>query len=190
MCGLEFHISPLSFYQVNTAQAERLYLRAMGLAGLTGSETVIDLYCGNGTITRLAAQHAAHVIGVEIVPEAIENAQRNAERNGIDNAKFRVGKAEEVLPALLEEGIRADVLIVDPPRAGLDPKCIDAIRVLAPSRIIYVSCNPATLARDIALLEHPSESDASPAYCPDAVRAYDLFARTVHVETVISLSRV
>ncbi|MCR5675465.1 MAG: 23S rRNA (uracil(1939)-C(5))-methyltransferase RlmD [Lachnospiraceae bacterium] len=191
MCGLRFRISPLSFYQVNTAQAERLYRQAMEFAGLIGKETVIDLYCGIGTITLLAARQAARVIGVEVVPEAIADAEQNAALNGITNAAFRVGKAEEVLPKLLDEGIRADVLIVDPPRAGLDPSCIEAIRILAPSRIIYISCNPATLARDLRLLcGDDSDREPSAAYRPEAVRACDLFAKTVHVEVCCLLERL
>lgn len=204
MCGLRFRISPLSFYQVNTAQAERLYRQAMEFAALTGSETVIDLYCGIGTITLLAAKHAARVIGVEIVPEAVRDAEANAVLNGIDNAQFRAGKAEEILPALKDEGICPDVLIVDPPRAGLDPFCIDAIRHLAPSRIVYISCNPATLARDLKLLislpiqdeddAQESLSDAreslAPCYRLTAARAYDLFPRSIHVEVVSLLQRM
>jgi 23S rRNA (uracil1939-C5)-methyltransferase len=196
MCGLRFRISPLSFYQVNTAQAERLYRQAMEFAALTGSETVIDLYCGIGTITLLAAKHAARVIGVEIVPEAVRDAEANAVLNGIDNAQFRAGKAEEILPALKDEGICPDVLIVDPPRAGLDPSCIDAIRHLAPSRIVYISCNPATLARDLKLLislpiqdEDDAQESLAPCYRLTAARAYDLFPRSIHVETVVLLSK-
>ncbi|MBR5116416.1 MAG: 23S rRNA (uracil(1939)-C(5))-methyltransferase RlmD [Lachnospiraceae bacterium] len=188
MCGLRFRISPLSFYQVNTEQAERLYRQAMEFADLTGSETVIDLYCGIGTITLLAAQHAAYVIGVEIVPEAIEDAKGNAALNGITNVEFRVGKAEEALPALVGQGVSADVLIVDPPRAGLDPACIEAIRMLAPKHIVYVSCNPATLARDVELLADDSR-DGAASYRLDAARPSDLFARTCHVEVCSLLIR-
>ena len=180
MCGLRFRISPLAFYQVNTAQAERLYRQAMSFAALTGKEIVVDLYCGIGTITLLAARKAARVIGVEIVPEAVRNAQENAALNGITNVEFRAGKAEEVFPAMKEEGIRPDVLIVDPPRAGLDPACIDAIHILAPARVVYISCNPATLARDLGLL--------SGDYFLNAVQAYDLFPRSIHVETVVLLN--
>ncbi|MBQ3789651.1 MAG: 23S rRNA (uracil(1939)-C(5))-methyltransferase RlmD [Lachnospiraceae bacterium] len=189
MCDLTFHISPLSFYQVNTEQAERLYRQAMDFAALTGTETVIDLYCGIGTITLLAAGQAARVIGVEVVPEAIEDAKGNAIRNGIENAVFQVGRAEEVLPALLRDGVRADVLIVDPPRAGLDPACIDAIRTLSPKRIVYISCNPATLARDLALLAHPEDEGLS-AYQLTAARPYDLFSRTVHCEVCCLLTKL
>ncbi|MCR5178802.1 MAG: 23S rRNA (uracil(1939)-C(5))-methyltransferase RlmD [Lachnospiraceae bacterium] len=182
MCGLKFFISPLAFYQVNTPQAERLYDQALEYAALTGNERVIDLYCGIGTLTLAAAKRAAHVTGVEIVPDAIECARKNACENGIDNVDFIAGSAEEILPALADKTPAADVLIVDPPRAGLAASCIDAILSLSPSKIIYVSCNPSTLARDLKLL--------SDNYSLTAARPFDMFPKTCHVETVALLSKL
>lgn len=189
MCGLHFALSPLSFYQVNTPQAERLYKQAMAFAALTGKEEVIDLYCGIGTISLLAATRARHVTGVEIIPAATRDAQDNALRNGIDNADFITGKAEEVLPRMAADGSHPDVLIVDPPRAGLDPSCIEAILTLAPSRIVYISCNPSTLARDLKLLTARPEDPSAPLYALTKARAFDLFPQTGHVETVVLLTQ-
>jgi len=177
-----FHISPLSFYQVNPVQTEKLYGLALAYAGLTGKETVWDLYCGIGTISLFLAKNAKQVYGVEIVPQAIEDAQENARINGIDNAEFYVGKAEEVLPEKLEkEGIRADVIVVDPPRKGCDEKCLETILKMRPERIVYVSCDSATLARDLRVL-------ADGGYEVKKVRGVDQFGGTVHVETVALLS--
>ncbi len=181
--GITFAISPLSFYQVNPIQTEKLYSLALEYAGLTGEETVWDLYCGIGTISLFMAQCAKEVYGVEIVPQAIEDARENAERNHIENAAFYVGKAEEVLPRLYEEEhIFADVICVDPPRKGCDEACLNTIIKMAPKRIVYVSCNSATLARDLKYL-------CENGYEIRKVRAVDQFGQTVHTETVILLSR-
>ena len=180
--GITFAISPLSFYQVNPIQTERLYGIALDYAGLTGTETVWDLYCGIGTISLFMAKRAKQVYGVEIVEQAIHDARRNAVRNGINNASFYVGKAEEVLPHLYEkEGIHADVICIDPPRKGCDSACLETIRKMMPDRIVYVSCDSATLARDLKYL-------CANGYELRRARAVDLFGHTVHVETVVMLS--
>ena len=180
--GITFAISPLSFYQVNPIQTEKLYSLALEYAGLTGEETVWDLYCGIGTISLFMAQCAKEVHGVEIVPQAIVDARKNAERNHIENATFYVGKAEEVLPRLYEEEhIFADVICVDPPRKGCDEACLNTIIKMAPKRIVYVSCDSATLARDLKYL-------CENGYEIRKVRAVDQFGQTVHVETVVKLS--
>ena len=180
--GITFAISSLSFYQVNPIQTEKLYSLALEYAGLTGEETVWDLYCGIGTISLFMAQRAKAVYGVEIVPQAIEDARKNAERNHIENATFYVGKAEEVLPRLYEEEhIFADVICVDPPRKGCDEACLNTIIKMAPQRIVYVSCDSATLARDLKYL-------CENGYEIRKVRAVDQFGQTVHVETVVLLS--
>ena len=182
--GITFAISPLSFYQVNPIQTEKLYSLALEYAGLTGEETVWDLYCGIGTISLFMAQCAKEVHGVEIVPQAIEDARKNAERNHIENATFYVGKAEEVLPRLYEEEhIFADVICVDPPRKGCDEACLNTIIKMAPKRIVYVSCDSATLARDLKYL-------CENGYEIRKVRAVDQFGQTVHVETVCLLSKL
>ena len=180
---VKFRISPLSFYQVNPVQTEKLYRLALEYAGLTGRETVWDLYCGIGTISLFLAQRAAHVYGVEIVPEAIRDARENAAVNGLTNADFYVGKAEEVLPEQFEKnGIRADVIVVDPPRKGCDELCLNTMLKMQPERIVYVSCDSATLARDLKIL-------CDGGYTMDRVRAVDQFGHTVHVETVCLLSK-
>ena len=187
--AVTFRISPLSFYQVNPEQTQKLYSLAMNYAGLTGKETVWDLYCGVGTISLFMARRAGKVYGVEIIPEAIENAKANAERNGIENAQFYVGKAEEVLPAYVQERREAgetpdiDVICVDPPRKGCDAKCLETILEIRPERVVYVSCDPATLARDLRIL-------ADGGYRLQKVRPVDQFGHTVHVETVVLMSRV
>ncbi len=182
--GITFAISPLSFYQVNPVQTEKLYSLALDYAGLTGTETVWDLYCGIGTISLFMAKKARKVYGIEVVEQAIMNARENARQNHIDNAQFYVGKAEEVLPRLYEEeGIRADVICVDPPRKGCDMACLETIVKMAPQRIVYVSCDSATLARDLKYL-------CANGYGLRRVRAADLFAQTVHVETVVQLSQL
>ncbi len=181
--GITFAISPLSFYQVNPIQTERLYGIALDYAGLTGTETVWDLYCGIGTISLFMAKRAKQVYGVEIVEQAILDARRNAVRNGIDNASFYVGKAEEVLPGLYEkEGIYADVICVDPPRKGCDSACLETICKMMPDRIVYVSCDSATLARDLKYL-------CANGYELRCARAVDLFGHTVHVEVACCLQR-
>ncbi len=180
---LEFKISPLSFYQVNPLQTEKLYSLALAYAGLTGKETVWDLYCGIGTISLFLAGNAEKVCGVEIIPQAIRDAKENASCNNITNASFFTGKAEEVLPQKYEkEGIRADVIVVDPPRKGCDPDCLSTILKMQPKRIVYVSCDPATLARDLRAF-------AVGGYLPEKIRPVDQFPQTVHVETVVLLQR-
>lgn len=185
---LTFHISPLSFYQVNPVQTEKLYSLALEYAGLTGQETVWDLYCGIGTISLFLAGKAKQVYGVEIVPQAIADARENAVRNGIGNAAFFVGKAEEALkefyPGADREGAaHPDVVVVDPPRKGCDEACLRAILEAAPERIVYVSCDPATLARDLRVL-------CDGGYGIERVRGVDQFGMTVHVETICCLNRV
>lgn len=180
--GLVFTISPQSFYQVNPVQTENIYSQALSYAGLTGNETVWDLYCGIGTISLFLARQAKQVYGVEIVPQAIDDARQNAVRNGIDNAKFYVGKAEEVLPHLYEtEGIFADVIVVDPPRKGCDEACLNTILKMGPKRLVYVSCDSATLARDLKYL-------CSQGYELKCGRAFDNFPMGGHVETVIMMT--
>ena len=182
--GIQFQISPLSFYQVNPVQTERLYSQALEYAQLTGQETVWDLYCGIGTISLFLAQKAKQVYGVEIVEQAIEDAKQNAKMNGIKNAQFYVGKAEEVLPEKYEkEQICADVIVVDPPRKGCDESCLETMIKMQPKRIVYVSCDSATLARDLKYL-------CENGYELCKVRAVDQFCHTGHVETVACLQRV
>lgn len=181
--GLTFSISPLSFYQVNPVQTEKIYSQALSYAGLTGEETVWDLYCGIGTISLFLAQKAKMVYGVEIVPQAIEDARQNAARNRISNARFYVGKAEEVLPEKYEtEGIHADVIVVDPPRKGCDEACLSTMVRMKPERIVYVSCDCATLARDLKYL-------CGNGYELVRGRIFDNFPQSVHVETVCLLTR-
>ena len=179
---IQYQISPLSFFQVNPVQTERLYGTALEYAGLTGKETVWDLYCGIGTISLFLAQKAKMVYGVEIIPQAIEDAERNAGINGIENAQFFVGKAEEVLPEKYEkEGVHADVIVVDPPRKGCDEALIRTMVEMQPEKIVYVSCDPATLARDLKRI-------CEGGYEIRRVRGVDMFPETVHVETVVLLS--
>ncbi len=181
--AISYHISPQSFYQVNPEQTEKLYSLALEYAGLTGKETVWDLYCGIGTISLFLAGKAGHVYGVEIVPQAIEDAKDNAERNGFSNAEFFVGKAEEVLPEFYEkQKQRADVIVVDPPRKGCDEKCLETMLLMQPEKIVYVSCDSATLSRDLKVLTEGG-------YELKRVRAVDQFAHTTHVETVCLLVR-
>lgn len=181
--SIKYCISPLSFYQVNPVQTEKLYGTALEYAGLTGDEIVWDLYCGIGTISLFLAQKARKVYGVEVVPEAIEDARENAEINGFENVEFFVGKAEEVLPRWYEKNrIRADVIVVDPPRKGCDQVCLDTIAEMAPERVVYVSCDSATLARDLKYL-------CDRGYELRKVRCCDMFGWTGHVETVVMLSR-
>ena len=209
---LTFHISPLSFYQVNPVQTEKLYSLALEYAGLTGKETVWDLYCGIGTISLFMASRAGKVCGVEIVPQAIEDAKENAIRNGIENAEFYVGKAEEVLPAFYEklseaedgaasgvtdraedqadsarnarqDMLHPDVIVVDPPRKGCDTACLETMLKMRPERIVYVSCDSATLARDLKVL-------CEGGYEVKRVRAVDQFGMTGHVEVAIMMQLV
>ena len=188
--AIAYHISPQSFYQVNPVQTEKLYSLALSYAGLTGRETVWDLYCGIGTISLFLAQKAGKVYGVEIVPQAIEDARSNAALNGITNASFFVGKAEEILPEFYEKESREtetdmlhpDVIVVDPPRKGCDEKCLETMIRMKPERIVYVSCDPATLARDLKIL-------CEGGYELRKVRLVDQFGHTTHVETVVLLSK-
>lgn len=181
--NIQYQISPLSFYQVNPAQTKRLYETALEYAGLSGDETVWDLYCGIGTISLFLAQRAKQVYGVEIIPAAIEDAKRNARLNQIENAQFFVGKAEEVLPEKYEkEQIYADVIVVDPPRKGCEESVLDTMVQMEPKRIVYVSCDSATLARDLKYL-------CERGYEMKKVKAIDQFPQTEHVETVVLLSK-
>lgn len=182
LCGLRFRISPKSFYQVNRTQAERLYERAIALAGLGPTDTVLDLYCGAGTITLAMAGKARQAIGVEVVADAVADARENARRNGVQNARFFCADAGQAAAKLAQEGTRPQVIVVDPPRKGLSPDVIAAAAQMQPDRIVYVSCDPATLARDIARFR---------AVGYDAVHAeaVDLFPRCKHVETVVLLSQ-
>ncbi|WP_274648984.1 23S rRNA (uracil(1939)-C(5))-methyltransferase RlmD [Paenibacillus humicola] len=178
--GIRFAISARSFYQVNPAQTVALYRKAVEYAGLTGTETVIDAYCGIGTISLFLARQAGQVYGVEIVPEAIEDAKRNAALNGIANASFEAGAAETVIPCWRKDGIVPDVIVVDPPRKGCDPALLDTILAMRPKRVVYVSCNPSTLARDLRVLEDGGYSTVE-------VQPVDMFPHTVHVESVALL---
>ncbi len=195
ICDIRYQISPLSFYQVNPKQTEKLYSKALEYAGLTGNETVWDLYCGIGTISLFMAAKARKVYGVEIVPQAIEDAKNNARINNIDNAEFFVGKAEEIVPAFYEElsrkaangdeeakrGIHPDVVVVDPPRKGCEETLLETVVKMSPKRMVYVSCDSATLARDLKFMEEHG-------YKVEKVQAVDQFGNTVHVETVVLLS--
>ena len=191
---VKYQISPQSFFQVNPMQTEKLYAKALEYAGLTGNETVWDLYCGIGTISLFLAKNARKVYGVEIVPQAIEDARNNAKRNGIDNAEFFVGKAEEVVPAFYEKAlkqaqdseagksIRPDVVVVDPPRKGCEEVLLETIVKMQPQRIVYVSCDSATLARDLKFL-------SANGYAVKKVQPVDQFGHSVHIETVVLLSK-
>ena len=180
---VKYRISPLSFYQVNPVQTEKLYGTALEYAGLTGGEVVWDLYCGIGTISLFLAQKAKKVYGVEIVPQAIDDARENAKLNGLDNVEFFVGKAEEVLPEQYEKNkVYADVIVVDPPRKGCDEQCLNTIVTMAPKRVVYVSCDSATLARDLKML-------CENGYEVEKVRCCDMFGWTTHVETVALLTK-
>ena len=180
--GLRFSVSPLSFFQVNPEQTEKLYRLALDYAQLTGEETVVDAYCGAGTISLLLAQKAKKVIGIEIVPEAIENANQNASRNGVENAEFIVGASEEILPELVRKGLTPDVVVVDPPRKGCDEAVLRAILEVKPKRVVYVSCGAPTLARDAKILTEGG-------YRAEAVQCVDMFCWTGAVETVMLFTR-
>ena len=182
LCGLEFRLSARSFYQVNHHQAQRLYEAAISQAEITKEDTVLDLYCGVGTITLCMAKAAGNVIGVEVIPQAVEDARDNAKRNGIKNAEFFCGDAGEAALALEAKGIKADVVVVDPPRKGLNADAIEALARFAPRRIVYVSCDPATLARDVALLKERG-------YVVKNAMAADLFPRCAHVESIVCMIR-
>ena len=182
---LSFEISPLSFYQVNSIQTQVLYNKAIEYANLTEDENVYDLYCGIGTITLFAARKANMVIGIESVSETVEAAKRNAAKNNINNVEFYAGEAEKIFPKLFAEGKKADVVFIDPPRKGCDEALLKALADMAPSRIVYVSCNPSTLARDLKYL---CSTDAG--YELREVQPVDMFPWTEHVETVVLMSRV
>ncbi|MDO5023029.1 MAG: 23S rRNA (uracil(1939)-C(5))-methyltransferase RlmD [Eubacteriales bacterium] len=183
LCGLEFFISPLSFFQINTAQAEKLYNTALELAGDLSKKEVLDLYCGSGTISLAAAKKARFVRGIEIVPEAIEYAKVNQIHNGIENAEFFAGQVEKLLPKWVKDGYKADVVILDPPRKGAEKSALQAIAQTGAQKIIYVSCNPATQARDIKTLQE---------YGYNAIKAVpvDMFCYTSGVESVVLLSKL
>lgn len=182
LCGLNFHISPMSFYQVNRDQAERLYTIAGEYAGLTGSETLLDLYCGTGTIGLSMAKKAKRVIGVEVVEQAVEDARKNAEQNGITNAEFICADAAKAASMLKNRGERPNVVILDPPRKGCDAELIETVAKMLPERVVYVSCDPATLARDLKLF-------AEKGYQPQVLTPVDMFPRTSHIESVCLLQR-
>lgn len=182
LCGLRFRLSPLSFYQVNRRGAERLYGLAADFAELRPTDTLLDLYCGTGTIGLSMASRVREVIGAEIVPAAVEDARRNAEENGIQNARFLCADAAEAAAQLEKEGLTPDVVVVDPPRKGCDQAVLEIISRMAPSRLVYISCNPATLARDLARL-------AELGYTATKIQPVDMFPRTAHVESVVCLTR-
>ena len=182
LCRLEFDLSPAAFFQVNPMQTEVLYQTALDFAELTPDDRLCDVYCGAGTISLMMARHCKEVLGIEIVPQAIDNAKENANRNGIANADFRCGAAEDVLPALVDEGLRPDVIVIDPPRKGLEIAVIDAIAKAGPRRVVYVSCNVATQARDAALL-------VEKGYTLDKVQPVDMFCWTSGVECVAQFTK-
>ena len=182
LCGLEFKLSMPSFYQVNRDQAEVLYGKALEFAGLTGNETVLDLYCGIGTITLCLAKAAKRVIGAEIVPPAIRDAKENALRNHVENAEFFCGDAADIAAKLESDGLRPDVVTVDPPRKGLAPEVIASVAAMGPEKVVYVSCDPATLGRDVKIFREFG-------YEAKRAAAVDMFPGTAHVETVVLLSR-
>ncbi|MDO4748772.1 MAG: 23S rRNA (uracil(1939)-C(5))-methyltransferase RlmD [Eubacteriales bacterium] len=182
LCDLKFELSPLAFYQVNRVQAQRLYEKAREYAQLTGDEVLIDLYCGTGTIGLSMAKDCKELIGVEIIDKAIENAKKNADNNNINNASFICGDATVAADKLKKEGIKPDVVVVDPPRKGLTEELIHTIVQMKPERVVYVSCDPATLARDLKLFEELN-------YSVKEITPVDLFPRTAHVESVVMMSK-
>ena len=182
LCGLEFDLSPAAFFQVNPSQTEVLYQTALNFAALKPDDRLCDVYCGAGTISLMMARYCKEVLGIEIVPQAIDNAKENAVRNGIANADFRCGAAEDVLPALVDEGLRPDVIVIDPPRKGVEPAVIEAIAKAGPRTVVYVSCNVATQARDAALL-------CAQGYKLDKVQPVDMFCWTSGVECVAKFIR-
>ena len=182
LCGLQFRLSPAAFYQVNHAQAERLYEKAAEFAALQKGDTMLDLYCGTGTITLCLARQARRAVGVEVVSQAIEDAKQNARRNGADNAEFFCMDAGQAATMYAKKGEKPDVIVVDPPRKGVSREVIDAILKMSPTRLVYVSCDPATLARDVKLLSEGG-------YRLQKAEAFDLFPRCAHVETVVLMSK-
>jgi len=177
-----FHISAQSFFQVNTKGAEILYNTAVEYAGLSGQETVVDAYCGTGTITLFLAAKAAKVYGIEIVEPAIRDARRNAELNQVENVEFTVGDAVAIMPQMFKQGLRPQTIVVDPPRAGCERKVLETFVAMEPQRIVYVSCSPASLARDLAVLEEYG-------YVTKEIQPVDLFSMTFHVECVALIER-
>ena len=182
LCGCRFRISARSFYQINPVQTEQLYQKAVELAGLTGVETVIDAYCGIGTIGMVASAHAGRVIGVELNRDAVRDAIANARANGIRNIYFHTADAGEWMASMAEQGGRADVVFMDPPRAGSDERFLSSLMLLAPRRVVYISCNPETQERDLRFL-------TARGYQVKAIQPVDMFPHTHHVETVVLLSR-
>ena len=182
LCGIKFNLRPLAFLQVNPFQAEKLYNTVVEKAGLTGNETVFDAYCGIGVMSLMLAKKAKQLIGVEIIPEAIESAKESAKLNKINNTEFIAGKCEEILPKLIKSGKKPDVLVVDPPRAGCEESLLNAVAGADIKRIVYVSCNPATLARDIAVL-------LSRGYSCSDTTFVDMFCHTKHIESVVMLTK-
>ncbi len=183
LCGLRFRLSMRSFYQVNRRQAEKLYTLAAEAAGLTGSETVFDLYCGTGSIGLTMAKKAGQVIGVEIIEQSVEDARRNAAENDIDNARFICSDAAKAAEMLKSEGVNPDIVVLDPPRKGCDAELINTIAEMSPKRVVYISCDPATLARDLKRFDELG-------YKTQSVVPVDMFPRTAHVETVCLLSKL
>ncbi len=183
LCGIEFKISPHSFYQINPVMTEKLYNRALEYADISDTDTVLDVYCGIGTISLAAAKKAKKAVGIEIVEQAVINARENARDNSIENAEFFADSAENAVPKLIESGMKPDIVILDPPRKGSDEATLKAIVSAAPKRIVYVSCNPSTLARDARYL---SDNGYNPVKCTGV----DMFPNTSHVETIILMSRV
>jgi 23S rRNA (uracil1939-C5)-methyltransferase len=177
-----FDISPLSFFQVNPYQTEVLYNKALEYAGLTGDETVFDAYCGTGTISLFLAQRAKMVYGVEIIDAAVKNAIDNADNNNVDNVEFITGESEKVIPELIEKGIHADIAVVDPPRKGCGIELLEALALMKPKRIVYVSCDPGTLARDLGILD-------SLGYRTLEIQPVDMFPQTAHVECEVKIER-
>ena len=182
MAGVPVALNPLSFYQVNTQGANLLYAKAAEFAGLTGSETLLDLYCGAGTIGLSMAHQCKRLIGVEIVPQAIEDARRNAHRMGVHHAEFHCADAQKAAAMLAQEGLRPDVIIIDPPRKGCDNTTLRAVLTMKPKRIVMISCNAATAARDAAFLTENH-------YEINTIQPVDLFPRTKHVEVCMQLTR-
>ena len=183
LLGISYRISPDSFFQINPEMTEKLYQKAIDLADISRDDSVMDIYCGIGTISLTAAKKAGHVTGVEIVERAIADARENAALNGIENAEFYASSAEDIVPALIERGERPDIVILDPPRKGSDAKTIEAILKASPKRIVYVSCSPSTLARD-------AKSLCAGGYEITEAHGFDMFPNTSHVETVVLMSRV
>jgi 23S rRNA (uracil1939-C5)-methyltransferase len=180
--GLRFQVSASSFFQTNTVQAERLFALVAEACELTGAETVVDLYSGTGAISLGLAQRCRHVYGIEVAQAAVADAVRNARANGISNCTFLAGEVRHVLPALVHDGVRAEVVVADPPRAGFHPKALASLVVLSPARLVYVSCNPATLARDVGDLLRQG-------YRLEWVQPVDMFPQTPHIEAIARLRR-